>query len=371
VRKHKFSLCLELALVSDTSSFLKKSMSFIVTQNQATELFSTVKKEGYAIPAVNCTGTNTIKATIETAKSQNKPVIVQFSHSGASFISGLDNKNHQGSIVGAEIGALICQKLADNYQIPVIVHTDHCYKENLPWIDGLLEISQKHFQQTGRPLFSSHMLDLSALSITENLEICKIYLEKMSKMGITLEIELGVTGGEEDGVDNSHIDNNKLYTQKEDVYLAYTEMSKISPNFSIAASFGNVHGVYKPGNVKLEPVILKNSQNYLSEKLGLPQNPANLVFHGGSGSETSKIQEAVSYGVVKMNIDTDLQWSFWDGVRKYEAENHNYLQSQLGNPEGNDKPNKKYYDPRTWLKSGENVFKEKLAWYYSVLQSQK
>ena len=319
------------------------------------KIFNNAKKEGYAIPAVNVVGTNSINAVMEAAKLANSPVIIQFSNGGGAFYAGkaISNEDQKAAIAGCIAGAKHIHELAEMYGIPVIIHTDHAAKKLLPWIDGLLDAGEKFFAETGKPLFSSHMLDLSVEPIEENLEISKRYLERMSKMGMTLEIELGITGGEEDGVDNSGIDSSRLYTQPEEVALAYETLLSVSPRFTIAAAFGNVHGVYKPGNVKLEPVILNNSQVYIKNKYNTDDKPVNFVFHGGSGSEPAKIKEAVSYGVVKMNIDTDTQWSFWDGVRNYEAKYHDYLQSQIGNPEGEDKPNKKNYDPRKWLREGE------------------
>ena len=311
---------------------------------------------GFAIPAVNVVGSSTVNAVIEAAKNVNAPVMIQFSNGGAAFNAGkgLKLEGQQAAILGAIAGAKHIHTLAEAYGVRVILHTDHAAKKLLPWIDGLLDASEKNFAETGKPLFSSHMLDLSEEPIEENIEISKRYLERMSKMGMTLEIELGITGGEEDGVDNSSVDNSLLYTQPEHVYYAYKELSKISPNFTIAASFGNVHGVYKPGNVKLAPVILKNSQDYIREKEGIADaHPVSFVFHGGSGSTHEEIREAISYGVVKMNIDTDTQWAYWDGVRAFEATNRGYLQGQIGNPEGDEKPNKKYYDPRVWLRKGE------------------
>jgi len=318
-------------------------------------IFSIAKSEGFAIPAVNAVGTNSINAIMEAAKAVNSPVIVQFSNGGAAFYAGkaISNENQKAAIAGAVAGAKHVHELAEMYGVPVILHTDHAAKKLLPWIDGLLDAGEKFYKENGKPLFSSHMLDLSVEPIEENLEISKRYFERMNKMGMTLEIELGITGGEEDGVDNSGIDSSKLYTQPEEVDLAYETLLQVSPRFTIAAAFGNVHGVYKPGNVKLEPVILHNSQEYIQKKHNTGDKPVNFVFHGGSGSEPEKIKEAVSYGVVKMNIDTDTQWSFWNGVRKYEAKYHDYLQSQIGNPEGEDAPNKKYYDPRKWLREGE------------------
>jgi fructose-bisphosphate aldolase class II len=292
---------------------------------------------------------------MEAAKQVNAPVMIQFSNGGAVFNAGkgLKLEGQEAAVLGAVAGAKHIHTLAEAYGVRVILHTDHAAKKLLPWIDGLLDASEKHFAETGKPLFSSHMLDLSEEPIEENIEISKKYLERMSKMGMTLEIELGITGGEEDGVDNSDVDASKLYTQPEEVCYAYEELSKVSPNFTIAASFGNVHGVYKPGNVKLTPKILDNSQKYIQEKLGTEEKPVNFVFHGGSGSSHEEIREAISYGVVKMNIDTDTQWAYWDGVRAFEAANRDYLQGQIGNPEGDEKPNKKFYDPRVWLRKAE------------------
>lgn len=320
------------------------------------------KENKFAMPAVNVVGTDSTNAVLEAAKEVNSPVFIQFSNGGASFYAGkgLSNENERAAIAGAVAGALHVHKIAELYGIPVILHTDHAAKKLLPWIDGLLDAGEKHFAETGKPLFSSHMLDLSEEPLEENLEICARYLERMSKIGMTLEIELGITGGEEDGVDNTDVDSSKLYTQPEEVAQAYEVLNAISPNFTIAAAFGNVHGVYKPGNVRLEPVILKNSQAYISEKFNTVSNPVNFVFHGGSGSEPSKIEEAISYGVIKMNIDTDTQWATWDGIRQYEAKYHDYLQGQIGNPDGDDVPNKKYYDPRKWLRAGEQSMVERL-----------
>lgn len=327
------------------------------------ELFELAKKHQFAIPAVNVVSSGTVNGVIEAAKAVNSPVIIQFSHGGSQFYAGkgLKNTDEQASILGAVSGAEHVHRLAEKYGVSVILHTDHCAKKILPWIDGVLTEGERFFAQHGKPLYSSHMLDLSEEPIHENIEICAGYLERMSKMGMTLEIELGVTGGEEDGVDNSDVDSSKLYTQPSEVSYAYEELSKISHRFTVAAAFGNVHGVYKPGNVKLQPVILHNSQEYVREKFGLSaQKPINFVFHGGSGSSREEIREAISYGAIKMNIDTDLQWAFWDGVRAYEAANRGYLQGQIGNPTGEDSPNKKYYDPRVWLREGEKTFVKRL-----------
>ncbi len=322
---------------------------------QLQELFAYAKEKGFAIPAVNVTGTDTINAVLESAKAVNSPVMIQLSNGGAAFYAGkgIGGDATQATVLGAVSAAKHVHIMAEAYGVPVVLHTDHAAKKLLPWIDGLLDAGEAHYKTHGKPLFSSHMLDLSEESLEENIEICAKYLTRMSKMEMTLELELGITGGEEDGVDNSHVDVEKLYTQPEDVCYAYEKLIAISPNFTIAASFGNVHGVYKPGNVVLSPEILKNSQTYIQEKLGTAAQPVNFVFHGGSGSEPAKIEESIKYGVIKMNLDTDTQWAFWDGIRAYSADKFDYLQGQLGNPEGDDKPNKKYYDPRVWLRKGE------------------
>ena len=341
----------------------------VLSGDDVTKLFNLAKEEGFAIPAVNVVGTNSINSVLEAAKVVNSPVIIQFSNGGAAFYAGkgLDNDGQKAAIAGAISGARHVHEMAKLYGVPVVLHTDHAAKKLLPWIDGLLEASERAFEQTGKPLFSSHMLDLSEESLEENLSICETYLKKMSKIGMTLEIELGITGGEEDGVDNMGVDNSLLYTQPEEVCEAYERLSAISDKFTIAASFGNVHGVYKPGNVTLQPKILDNSQKYIQEKHSTGDKPVSFVFHGGSGSSLDEIREAVSYGVVKMNIDTDTQWAFWNGVREYEKKYHDYLQGQIGNPEGEDKPNKSYYDPRKWLREGEKSMVERLKIAFSDL----
>ncbi len=340
----------------------KKFPAGVLTGEKVGQLFAYAKEKGFAIPAVNVTGTDTVNAVIETAALVNSPVIIQLSNGGAAFYAGkgLKLEGQESAVLGAISAAKHIHTVAEAYGVPVILHTDHAAKKLLPWIDGLLAASEKEFAATGKPLFSSHMLDLSEEPLAENLEICAKYLARMSKMGMTLEIELGITGGEEDGVDNTHVDSSKLYTQPSEVCEAYEVLSKVSPNFTIAASFGNVHGVYKPGNVVLNPRILHDSQEYIQQKLGTAAKPVNFVFHGGSGSEPEKIQEAITYGVIKMNIDTDTQWAFWDGIRQYYIKNEGYLQAQLGNPEGADKPNKKYYDPRVWLRAGEASIIERM-----------
>jgi len=327
----------------------------VVTGEDVQKIFAICKENNFALPAVNVISTDTINSVLEAAAKAKSPVVIQFSNGGAAFVAGKGLKlEGQGcSIVGAISGAHHVHRMAELYGVPVILHTDHAAKKLLPWVDGMLDEGEKFFAATGKPLFSSHMLDLSEESLQENIEICGKYLERMSKMGMTLEIELGCTGGEEDGVDNSGMDHSALYTQPEDVAYAYELLSKISHRFTIAASFGNVHGVYSPGNVKLTPKILDNSQKYVSEKFGLPHNSLNFVFHGGSGSSPEEIKESISYGVVKMNIDTDTQWASWAGVMEFYKKNEGYLQSQIGNPEGADKPNKKYYDPRVWQRAGQ------------------
>lgn len=334
----------------------------VVTGDALNALLRHANENNYAMPAVNVVGTNSVNAVLETAKAVNSPVIIQFSNGGGIFYAGkgLSNEGQKAAIAGSISGAMHVHQMAALYGIPVVLHTDHCAKKLLPWIDGLLDASEKHYAATGSPLYSSHMIDLSEEPIEENIEICAKYLTRMAKMGMTLEIELGVTGGEEDGVDNSDVDSSKLYTQPSEVAYAYEELLKISPNFTIAAAFGNVHGVYKPGNVSLQPIILKNSQDYIKEKYKTGDMPVNFVFHGGSGSSRAEIREAIGYGAIKMNIDTDMQWSTWEGILKYYKSKEGYLQSQLGSPDGPDSPNKKYYDPRVWLRKGEESMIERL-----------
>lgn len=343
----------------------------VATGNQVQEIFKYAKEKGFALPAVNVTGSSTINGVLETAAKLNAPVIIQFSNGGAQFNAGkgLLNENQQSAILGAVAGAKHIHTLAEAYGATVILHTDHCAKNLLPWIDGLLDASEKYFAETGKPLYSSHMIDLSEEPLHENIELCKKYLERMSKMDMTLEIELGITGGEEDGVDNSDVDSSKLYTQPEEVAFAYEELMKVSPRFTIAAAFGNVHGVYKPGNVKLTPVILKNSQEFVQKKFNTTVNPVDFVFHGGSGSTLEEIREAISYGVIKMNIDTDLQFAFTEGIRDYMIDKIDYLKTQIGNPEGSDSPNKKHYDPRVWVRKGEVTFNTRLEQAFADLNN--
>ena len=343
----------------------------VATGDQVQEIFSYAKAKGFALPAVNVVGSSTINGVLETAAKLNAPVIIQFSNGGAQFNAGkgLSNENQKSAILGAVAGAKHIHTLAEAYGATVILHTDHCAKNLLPWIDGLLDASEKFYAETGKPLYSSHMIDLSEEPIEENIEISKKYLERMSKIGMTLEIELGITGGEEDGVDNTDVDSSKLYTQPSEVAYAYEELMKVSPRFTIAASFGNVHGVYKPGNVKLTPKILKNSQEYVQNKFNTEANPVDFVFHGGSGSTLEEIREAISYGVIKMNIDTDLQFAFTEGIRDYMQEKIDYLRTQIGNPDGPDSPNKKHYDPRVWVRKGEATFNQRLEQAFADLNN--
>jgi fructose-bisphosphate aldolase class II len=345
--------------------------SGVATGDQVQAIFKLAKQKGFALPAVNVTNTSTVNAVMETAAKLNAPVIIQFSNGGGQFFAGkgLQNTAEQAAILGCISGARHVHTLAEAYGATVILHTDHCAKNLLPWIDGLLDAGEAFFKETGKPLFSSHMIDLSEEPLAENLEICQQYLRRMSKMGMTLEIELGITGGEEDGVDNTDVDNAKLYTQPEEVAAAYEALLAISPRFTIAASFGNVHGVYKPGNVVLTPVILKNSQAYIAEKYQTEANPVDFVFHGGSGSSLEEIREAISYGVVKMNIDTDMQFAFTEGVRDYIDSKIAYLRTQIGNPDGEEEPNKKFYDPRKWLREGELTFVRRLEQSFADLNN--
>ena len=341
----------------------------VVLGDDVQAVYDHARANQYALPAVNVVGTNSINAVLEAAAKVNSPAIIQLSNGGASFFLGKSVKldGQEAAVKGAIAAAQYVHAVAETYGVPVMLHTDHAAKKLLPWIDGLLEAGEQHFAKTGKPLFSSHMIDLSEESLEENIEICAKYLERMAKIGMTLEIELGCTGGEEDGVDNTDMDSSELYTQPEDVAYAYEVLSKISDKFIIAASFGNVHGVYKPGNVVLTPEILKNSQAYVSEKFGLPHNSLNFVFHGGSGSEPEKISESLTYGVIKMNIDTDTQWATWAGVLNYYNEKEGYLQGQIGNPDGDDKPNKKFYDPRVWLRKGEESMVTRLELCFKEL----
>ena len=349
----------------------KKFPAGVATGQMVTDIFQYAKENKFALPAVNVIGSSNVNAALETAAKLNSPIIIQFSNGGAAFNAGkgLSNDGQQAAILGAIAGAKHIHTLAEAYGATVILHTDHCAKKLLPWIDGLMDANEEFFAQTGKSLYSSHMLDLSEESIEENMDISCKYFERMAKMGMTLEIELGITGGEEDGVDNSGVDSSKLYTQPDEVAYAYERLSAISPNFTIAAAFGNVHGVYKPGNVKLTPKILDNSQKFVSEKFGLGEEPINFVFHGGSGSSLEEIREAIDYGVIKMNIDTDLQFAYTEGIRDYMVEKVEYLRTQVGNPDGADLPNKKYYDPRGWVRKGEETFSTRLVQAFEDLNN--
>tara|TARA_B100001057_G_scaffold312170_1_gene312230 strand:+ start:31720 stop:32844 length:1125 start_codon:yes stop_codon:yes gene_type:complete len=347
-----FDITKQLFILKDNFIFGKKNQ----------QIFNLAKEKKFALPAVNVSGTNTINSVLETASELNSPVIVQFSSGGSQFIAGkgMPNSGFNSAISGSIAGAFHIHNTIKEYGAKVIIHTDHCSKKLLPWIDGLLEYGKDFYRKNKHPLFSSHMIDLSEEPLEENISICKEYLKKLTDLEMTLEIELGVTGGEEDGVDNTDIDSSKLYTQPEEVAYAYSELISVSDKFMIAAAFGNVHGVYKPGNVKLTPKILKNSQEYVSKKFNIPKNSLDFVFHGGSGSSVEEIKEAIDYGVIKMNIDTDLQFAFTEGIRDYIIDKKDFLMSQIGNPDGNDFPNKKFYDPRVWLRKGEETFKARL-----------
>jgi len=349
----------------------QKIKSGVATGDTVQEIFQLAKEKGFALPAANVISSSTINAVIEAAKELNAPVIVQFSNGGAHFNAGkgLSNEGQKAAIAGAIAGAKHVHVMAKAYDIPVILHTDHCAKKLLPWIDGLLDAGEEFYKENGVPLFSSHMIDLSEEPIEENIDICKRYLARMDKIDMTLEIELGITGGEEDGVDNTDVDVSKLYTQPEEVAYSYEELLKVSPRFTVAASFGNVHGVYKPGNVKLTPKILDNSQKYIEKKYNTGKNPVDFVFHGGSGSSVEEIREAIGYGVIKMNIDTDLQYAYMAGIRDYMSEKSEYLQGQIGNPDGADAPNKKFYDPRVWVRKGEDTFKERIQQAFKDLNN--
>ncbi|MXP51202.1 class II fructose-bisphosphate aldolase [Pantoea sp. SoEX] len=355
---------------------MSKILSFlnagVVNGNDLKKIFKIAKKNKFALPAINCINTDSINAVLEVASKVKSPVIIQFSNSGSVFFAGkglISKKPQDTAIIGCIAGAHYVHFIAEKYKVPVILHTDHCTKDLLPWIDGLLEVNKEYFLKTGKPLFSSHMIDLSKEPLKENIDICSNYLTQMSKINMTLEIELGCTGGEEDGIDNSYIDPSKLYTSPEDVNYAYETLSSISNNFTIAASFGNVHGVYTKGNVKLKPIILYNSQKLISNKHNLPNNTLDFVFHGGSGSSDKEIKESINYGVVKVNIDTDSQWATWNGLLSYYKNNFNYLQNQLGNPKGLNMPNKQYYDPRTWLRYTQLSLQDCLERYFKKLNA--
>ena len=339
----------------------------VLTGSEAKKLFDYAKANNFAIPAVNIVNTESINGVLEAAAKVNSPIILQFSNGGSTFYAGKGCKAKNASILGAVSGAQHIHMMAEAYGVPVVLHTDHAARKLLPWIDALIEASSLHFKATGRPLYTSHMLDLSEEPLEQNMDTCVEYFKKMNELDMMIEIELGITGGEEDGVDNTDVDNSLLYTQPSEVLYAHNRLSQVGENFTIAASFGNVHGVYKPGNVVLTPKILDDSQKHISAELSCDEKPVNFVFHGGSGSTSEEIKEAISYGVIKMNIDTDTQWAFWNGVRKFEKENKDYLQGQIGNPDGEEKPNKKYYDPRVWLRAGQLSLIQRLEVAYSDL----
>ncbi|WP_185209445.1 class II fructose-bisphosphate aldolase [Chryseobacterium sp. C3] len=343
----------------------------VATGQLVTDIFQHAKENKFALPAVNVIGSSNVNAVLETAAKLNSPVIIQFSNGGAAYNAGkgLSNDGQKAAILGAVAGAKHIHTLAEAYGATVILHTDHAAKKLLPWIDGLMDANEEFYKQTGKSLYSSHMLDLSEESLEENLEISAKYFERMAKLQMTLEVEIGVTGGEEDGVDNSDVDNSKLYTQPEDIAYTYEKLKAVSGNFTIAAAFGNVHGVYKPGNVVLTPKILDNSQKYVQEKFGTAEKPINFVFHGGSGSTLEEIREAIDYGVIKMNIDTDLQFAYTEGIRDYMVNNIDYLRTQIGNPDGEEKPNKKFYDPRVWVRKGEETFSKRLVQAFEDLNN--
>ncbi|BAC24452.1 fba [Wigglesworthia glossinidia endosymbiont of Glossina brevipalpis] len=351
------------------SNILDSINTGVIYGKDIEKLFSFAKEKKFAIPAINCIGTDSINAALEAASIYRSPIIIQFSHGGSSFIAGKKMNCNKGAILGAISGALHVHNISKEYKIPVILHTDHCSKNILPWIDELLKESEKRFFNFGKPLFSSHMIDLSSEPLEENIKISKKYLEKMKRLNIILEIELGCTGGEEDGIIGEKANDNKLYTNPKDVCYAYENLTKVGSNFIVAASFGNCHGVYNPGNVKLKPCILQLSQEYVSKKFRLNKNPLNLVFHGGSGSSYEDIKKSIEYGVIKMNIDTDTQWATWNGVLNFYKKNKNYLKSQLGNPEGKNKPNKKFYDPRNWISHAKNSMIIKLKSIFKLLNS--
>ncbi|ORY14258.1 hypothetical protein BCR34DRAFT_560542 [Clohesyomyces aquaticus] len=332
--------------------------SGVIVGDDVLKLFNYAQEKGFAIPAINVTSSSTVVAALEAARDKQSPIILQTSQGGAAYFAGkgVDNKDQTASIAGAVAAAHYIRSVAPVYGVPVVLHTDHCAKKLLPWLDGMLDADEAYFKEHGEPLFSSHMIDLSEEEVKYNIDTTAKYLKRAAPMKQWLEMEIGITGGEEDGVNNEDVDNNSLYTQPEDIYEIYKTLSPISPYFSIAAGFGNVHGVYKPGNVKLQPVLLQKHQAYVKEKVGAKEDkPVFLVFHGGSGSSVDDFREAISYGVVKVNLDTDLQWAYLTGIRDYVLNKKDYLASQVGNPDGDDKPNKKYYDPRVWVREGEKT----------------
>ncbi|KAG1474500.1 hypothetical protein G6F56_000328 [Rhizopus delemar] len=336
----------------------------VLTGDNVRKLLNYAHENKFAIPAINCTSTSTVNAALEAAKKNKSPIIIQFSNGGSAFFAGkaIDNTKQEASILGAVAGAQYVRAVAHAYGVPVLIHSDHCAKKLLPWFDGMLDADEKYYEAHGEPLFSSHMLDLSEEPEKENIELCLHYLKRMAPMGCLLEMEIGITGGEEDGVDNTSVDNASLYTQPEDIWEIYSNFSKVTDLFSIAAAFGNVHGVYAPGNVKLHPELLGKHQAYVQEKLKTDDDkPVYFVFHGGSGSSREEIDTALKNGVVKMNVDTDTQWAYWKGLRDFYEKNRDYLQSQVGNPEGPNKPNKKFYDPRVFIRASEQTMIDRVV----------
>jgi len=342
----------------------------VVTGENLVKLMKHAKDNCYALPAVNVTSSSTVNAALQAARDIGSPIVIQVSNGGGKFYAGKGCKAKNAGVLGSVSAALHVRQMAKYYGVPVVMHSDHCSKKLLPWFDGMLAADEEYFAKFGEPLFSSHMLDLSEEPLEEIVEVCKHYMTRMAKINCWLETEVGITGGEEDGVDNSDVESSKMYTQPEEVHQIWKALSDISPMFSIAAAFGNVHGVYKPGNVKLRPEVLLNAQHYIAKKSGSSEaKPVYFVFHGGSGSEKNKIQESLKYGVVKFNIDTDTQWAYWDGVREFVAKNAPYMQAQIGNPLGADKPNKKFYDPRVWMRKGEETLIARLHESFADLNS--
>jgi len=332
----------------------------VITGDVAWNLYRWAKAKGFAMPAINCTSSSSVNSILEASNKIGRPIVIQFSYGGAEFFcgKGVGNKDQSGSILGAVAGAHYVRNISPAYGTPTIMHSDHCAKKLLPWFDGMLEADTEYFKVYNEPLFSSHMLDLSEEPHDENVGICAEYFKKMAKMNLILEMEIGITGGVEDGVDNTGVSKDKLYTTKEDIKLVYDTLNPISEKFMVAAAFGNVHGVYKPGNVKLRPELLDEFQKDQGARLGYPK-PYFFVFHGGSGSLKKEIDDAVSYGVVKMNVDTDTQWAYWEGLLKFYKSKSGYMQGQIGNPEGADKPNKSYYDPRKWVRESEVAMRDR------------
>jgi len=344
----------------------------VVTGDNLMKLMEYCRDNAIALPAFNCTSSSTINAALQAARDVQSPVIIQFSNGGGAFFAGkgIKNDKQRGAVLGSIAGAQHVRLMAKHYGIPVIIHSDHCAKKLLDWYDGMLDADEAYFKEHGEPLFSSHMLDLSEEFDEENIATCVKYFKRMAPMKQWLEMEIGITGGEEDGVDNSAVKAESLYTKPEQVWNVHKALSEVGPMFSIAAAFGNVHGVYKAGNVVLSPQLLAGHQEYIQKQLGSPNpKPTFLVMHGGSGSTVEEIQTAVNNGVIKMNIDTDTQWAYWDGLKNFYKKNEGYLQGQVGNPEGEDKPNKKFYDPRVWIRASEETMIARAKESFKALNS--